>query len=73
MANSMKSPKNKFYGQITFEKPRKEIGSVVSFTSNDIDALKTWLKRYAPGHVTIKENKATYPSFDWQSVESYQI
>ena len=68
---SLRSPKAKFRGEINFETPREGIGSVVSFTSNSIDELKACLQPYAPGRIRIFENKKTYPSFDWQLIESY--
>lgn len=69
----MHSPKNKFRADITFPKARTGVGSVISFTANSIDELKAWLEPYAPGHIRIFENKSTYPSFDWQLIESYDI
>lgn len=73
MANSMRSPKSRFYGEIVMNKTTKELGQVVSFSSDDILDLKKWLKDYAPGHVTIRENTAVYPEFNWQKVEEYDI
>lgn len=73
MNQSIKSPKNKYYARVCFDKPRMGIGSVVSFTSNDVAELKALLKSYAPGHVTIHENKAEYPKFDWCQLEMYNI
>lgn len=70
---SLRSPKAKFSGDIHFDTPHEGIGSVVLFTSNNIDELKEWLKPYAPGHIRIFENKKTYPSFDWVLIESYEI
>lgn len=41
---SIKSPKNKYSAVITLDKASKEIGSRVTFTSNDIEALKRIVK-----------------------------
>lgn len=74
--NSMRSPKNKFQGVIYFDQAIKEIGSVIRFTSNDIQALKTLCTRQAgdhPSRVVILENKAVYPSFDWVEVERFDL
>ena len=74
--NSMKSPKNKFRGVIYFDKAIKEIGSVISFSSNDIQALKDLLTRQAgthPSSVVILENKSLYPSFDWVEFERFDL
>jgi tetratricopeptide (TPR) repeat protein len=74
--NSMRSPKNKFQGVIYFDQAIEEIGSVIRFTSNDIQALKTLCTRQAgdhPSRVVILENKAVYPSFDWVEVERFDL
>lgn len=70
----MRSPKDKFYGEVTFDKPVKNIGSVVSRTGDDLDSLKTILqneaKRLKCGkyHILIRENKKVYPQFEWVKV-----
>lgn len=72
----MRSPKNKYQGVINFDQPVEEIGSVVRFTSNDINALKSLCEAQAKMYacrITILENKATYPSFDWVEVEKYNF
>lgn len=74
--NSLRSPKNKFQGVIYFEQAIEEIGSVIRFTSNDIEALKTLCTQQAGSHqanVVILENKAVYPSFDWVEVERFDL
>lgn len=74
--NTMRSPKNKYQGVVNFDKAIKEIGSVVRYTSNDIESLKSLCNAQAGMHackVTIMENMATYPSFDWQVVETYNL
>lgn len=71
----MNSPKNKFRAEITFNKLLKGIGSVTSFTANDITQLQSYIKamNYTDCHVVIKENKSQYPSFNWVTVQSYDI
>ena len=74
--NSMRSPKNKFQGVIYFDQAIEEIGSVIRFTSNDIEGLKTLCTQQAgnhPARVTILENKAVYPSFDWVEVDRFDL
>lgn len=68
---SLHSPKSKYRGEIVFESPRQGLGSVVSYTNDDIEYLRALLHKQAPGHIIIRENKATYPSFDWVIVEDY--
>ena len=74
--NSMRSPKNKFRGVIYFDEAIKEIGSVISFSSNDIQALKDLCTQQAgshPSRIVVLENKALYPSFDWVEVERFDL
>lgn len=75
---SIHSPKAKFRIQVNFAEPVKGIGSVVSFSSDSIDQLKALAMEQVrqakvSATVVITENKATYPSFDWQQVELYTI
>lgn len=74
--NSLRSPKNKYQGVIHFDQPVVDLGSVVRFTSNDIKALKSLCERQSLGYacrITILENKAIYPAFDWQEVAHYDF
>lgn len=73
----MRSPKHKFRAELNFPKPIEGVGSVVSYTDDDLDILKSLiddeLKRYkSNAHVVIRENKEVYPKFDWQIIESYE-
>ena len=70
---SLRSPKNRFSGEIHFANARPGLGSVVSFTSNDIDELMNELAKYRPGVVIIKENYCQYPEFDWHVIAQYSI
>lgn len=75
---SLHSPKNPFRVQIDYVKAIKGIGSVESYTGEKVE----WLKSLAADRVritgvhaliTITENKKTYPEFDWQVVEKYEL
>lgn len=73
--SSLRSPKNKFRAQINLAEA-KEFGSAATFTANSIDVLKALAETTADGaeaSVQIFENKAEFPTFDWQLVESYTI
>ena len=74
--NSFRSPKNKYQGVINFDTPVVDLGSVIRFTSNDMDSLKHLCEKQSLGYpcrITILENKAIYPSFDWQEVTHYDF
>lgn len=75
---SIKSPKNKYSAVITLDKASKEIGSRVTFTSNDIEALKRIVKDQCDCikcgcTVAISQNMKEYPKFDWVEIEKYRI
>lgn len=73
--SSLRSPKNKFRAQINLAEA-KDFGSSVTFTANSIDELKALAETTADGaeaSVQIFENKAEFPTFDWQLVECYTI
>ena len=72
----MRSPKDKYYIEVHFDKPLKYIGSGVSFTTNDINDIDEVIKAYHMHgekrvNVVIKENKKTYPEFKWEVISSY--
>lgn len=76
MKYSAQSPKNKFRIQFNYAKPIKEIGSVVSYTTNTIEDIVRSTqfvdraKRAKDGAIaTVYENKAQYPEFDWVVVD----
>lgn len=76
METSLLSPKNKFSVQVCFDKPLKYIGSVSTMTANTISDIEYLVKmnvRGYPAHVTVKENKKEYPSFDWVVVSEYDL
>lgn len=73
---SLRSPKNKYQGVINFDEPLADLGSVIRFTSNNIEELKRLCESQAKTHpcrITILENQAEYPSFDWQEVTHYDF
>lgn len=73
---SFKSPKNRYSVEINYDKPLKELGSVVSFTANTIEEcreLAAMQAEHYPSMVVIRENKKTYPEFDWVVVEKYNL
>ena len=75
----LRSPKAKFYVSINFNRAIKGIGSSISYSGDSIEGLKSLAKKAlsAAGaekaQCRIYENKATYPSFDWLHVESFNI
>ena len=75
---SIKSLKNKYSAVITLDKASKEIGSRVTFTSNDIDELKKIVKDQCDCikcgcSVAISQNMKEYPQFEWVEVEKFRI
>lgn len=78
MITSIHSPKNKYSVEINYLKPLKGIGSVASFTINDITNIDSfikdgWMNNEKEVHVIIRENKASYPDFDWHVVANYHL
>ena len=74
----MRSPKAKYRMEINFVKPLDGVGSVMSFNDDSIDALKHRASEMVKmakcaAHIVIMENKATFPSFDWQRIDAYTL
>lgn len=70
------SPKNKFFASIRFDKYVKGIGGGTSVGADTLEAVEHRVLQFAQGkagHVTIKENKADYPAFSWETVKEYNI
>lgn len=74
------SPKNKFKIEFNYNKPLSGIGSVASFKTMNILNVKqsSHYSHYASmakdgARVIIRENKKTFPEFDWQIVEQFDI
>lgn len=72
---SLHSPKARYSVSINFDKPLKGLGSVVSYTSDSIEQLKSDVAHcgYKKADVTIRENLKKYPEFEWVVVERYRI
>lgn len=73
----MRSPKNKFYAEACFDKALKEIGSVLSVTANTLEEAECLIKQEcqrlkSTAYITIRENMAVYPSFDWKEVKTFK-
>lgn len=76
-----KSPKNKFVAQITYKDALSQIGSASSIGGMTLEDVKHNAKFYTEqatrngtsSTVVIKENKKTYPDFDWVDVEKFEI
>lgn len=75
--SSLRSPKAKFRVEMTYGKSLFEIGQVSSFTCDEINTNHNQLnhhieqaKRNKTSLLAVwKENKSTYPSFDWIEVK----
>ena len=71
---SLHSPKNKFFAEIHITPASPTLGSVVSYGSMTLNSAlqiaRAEAAKLAGRKVTIsvRENKAEYPSFDWQEV-----
>lgn len=77
---SSKSPKNTYFAEINFAKPIAGLGSVISTSAMTLDAVKDQAERAysdantkVPAHVVVRENKATYPKFEWVVIKEYDI
>lgn len=78
MEEKLHSPKNKYSVKVNYLKPLKNVGSVVSFTTNNIEDIderikSSWMNGQKEVHVVILENKANYPNFDWEKVADYHL
>ena len=75
------SPKNTFIAQINYNRPLSEIGSSSRVGAMTLEGAKHEAKFYTNQAkknntgctVVIKENKKTYPDFDWVEVETYKV
>ena len=75
---SIHSPKNRYRAEIRYAKALKEIGSVQSFTGNDLRALLDLCAshvRIANTRASVKviENVDIYPRFEWHDVGIYYM
>ena len=75
---SFHSPKNRFRAEIRYVKALKEIGSVQSFTGNNLQDLLDVCAKYVRiantrASVKVIENVEIYPKFKWQDVGIYYM
>lgn len=75
---SIHSPKNRYRAEIRFNKAVKELGSVVSFTHNNIYELQQLCSKQVAAarvgaSVKVIENVDVYPRFDWQDVAVWKM
>lgn len=72
---SLRSPKHKFSCCVTFPKYVVGIGQSVTFTGQTIEEVEHLAMEYQKlkPQVCIKENKSTYPKFDWVEVKTYTL
>lgn len=72
------SPKNPYRIEVVFAEAIADLGNCFSETSESLENAKAAAERIRntygkPCHCTIRHNKAQYPSFDWEIVESYDL
>lgn len=75
---SIHSPKNRYRAEIRYEKALKEVGSVQSFTGNNLRSLLDLCGRQVRiastrASVKVIENVDIYPHFNWQQVGIYHM
>lgn len=77
--SSVRSPKAKYSVRFNYSKPIKGIGSTSGYTCDDVEKESEQFQHYikmaernnVDVSVVIKENKATYPKFEWEVIENY--
>lgn len=78
---SMRSPKNKYFAEVTYNTPLDGIGSCSSVGAMEFGELKSEVSRLfvenarkaGGAHVVIKENIKEYPCFEWETKEAYNL
>lgn len=75
---SLRSPKNRYRVEVHYPQPLEGVGSVVSFGTMSLEGIDNYIRRYwmnnqPKAYVVIRENKKTYPEFDWQTVRTGDI
>lgn len=78
---SQKSPKNKYFAEVTYSTPLEGIGSCSRVGAMELGGLKNEVARLfgenarkaGGAHVVIKENKKEYPCFEWETKEAYNL
>ena len=81
-APTPKSPRNKYRIEINSKKAIPELGSCFSFGTMTINNLednnfykhyKEMCQKNGGASVTIKENKKSYPNFQWEVLKNYEV
>ena len=75
---SLRSPKNRYRVEVHYPQPLEGVGSVVSFGTMSLEGIEDYIRRYWMNnqptvYVVIKENMKQYPSFDWQTVRTFDL
>lgn len=69
-SNSLHSPKCRYFGQLITDYPMGSLGNSVSYNADTIDQLlKLFETHHCKGVLIIRENKKTYPDFQWEIVD----
>ena len=72
------SPRNRYYVEVYFPKPLKNLGSCVSFGTMTLDDIEDRVRKYYMYNqpvvrVAILENLKTYPEFQWKKVSMFDV
>ena len=72
------SPRNRYFVQIYFPKPLKNLGSCVSYGTMSLegieDNVRKWYMYNQPVvRVFVHENLKTYPEFEWKNVKAFDV
>jgi hypothetical protein len=75
---SITSPKNPYRVEIVFNKPVKGLGSVVSFTAENLEgarnlAFSQVVIAKMQAYIRIFLNKDQYPAFNWERICTYTL
>lgn len=75
---SLRSPKAKFSASITLDKYLKGYGQSSTLTDDDLSKLKSMVQNEinrlkVSAYVTYRENKKTYPEYEWVVVVNEKI
>lgn len=71
---SLHSPKNRYFAELHISPASPTLGSVLSYGAMTLEGALNIARTEAAKltgrkvTITVRENKATYPSFDWQEV-----
>lgn len=72
------SPRSRYYVEVYFPKPLKNLGSCVSFGTMTLDDVEDRVRKYYMYNqpvvrVAILENLKTYPEFQWKKVSMFDV